>query len=198
LSEVIIQDDENFERALKRFKKKCEKAGILADLRKHRHYEKPEKPSHACWDVMSELLAQLQGDLNNARKSQDKLATLVLGTILAETKNKRIELRRDLTDSDVIDVLRKGIKIRRESIEMFDKGGRGDLADQQRAEVSVIEKYLPPPVSDDEIRAAVRAAIAAGATAMGPLMGQINPMFKGRVDGSTISRIAKEELAARS
>lgn len=147
---------------------------------------------------MSELLAQLQGDLNNARKSQDKLATLVLGTILAETKNKRIELRRDLTDSDVIDVLRKGIKIRRESIEMFDKGGRGDLADQQRAEVSVIEKYLPPPVSDDEIRAAVRAAIAAGATAMGPLMGQINPMFKGRVDGSTISRIAKEELAARS
>jgi uncharacterized protein YqeY len=147
---------------------------------------------------MSELLAQLQGDLNNARKSQDKLATLVLGTILAETKNKRIELRRDLTDSDVIDVLRKGIKIRRESIEMFDKGGRGDLADQQRAEVSVIEKYLPPPVSDDEIRAAVRAALAAGATAMGPLMGQINPMFKGRVDGSTISRIAKEELAARS
>ena len=82
---------------------------------------------------MPELLARLQGDLNNARKSQDKAATLLLGTILAETKNKRIELRRDLTDSDVIDVLRKGIKIRRESIEMFVNGGREDLAEQQRA-----------------------------------------------------------------
>ena len=146
---------------------------------------------------MPELLARLQGDLNNARKSQDKPATLLLGTILAEAKNKRIELRRDLTDSDVIDVLRKGIKIRRESIEMFVNGGREDLAEQQRAEVVLLEKYLPAQVSDDEIRSAVRAAIDGGATSMGPLMGQMNPMFKGRADGSAISRIAKEELAAR-
>ncbi len=97
---------------------------------------------------MSELLARLQGDLNTARKSQDKPAVLLLGTVLAETKNKRIELRRDLTDSDVIDVLRKGIKIRRESIEMFTKGGRDDLAEQQRAEVVRLERYLPVQVSD--------------------------------------------------
>jgi uncharacterized protein YqeY len=145
---------------------------------------------------MSQLLARLQGDLNTARKTQDKALTLVLGTILSDIKNKRIELRRDVTDDDVIDVLRKGIKRRRESIEMYVKGGRTDLADKERSESAVLEAYLPAQVGEDEIRTAVRAAIAAGATSMGPLMGVVNPQFKGRTDGSLVSRIAKEELAA--
>lgn len=145
---------------------------------------------------MSQLLARLQGDLNTARKTQDKALTLVLGTILSDIKNKRIELRRDVTDDDVIDVVRKGIKRRRESIEMYVKGGRTDLADKERSESAVLETYLPAQVGEDEIRTAVRAAIAAGATSMGPLMGVVNPQFKGRTDGSLVSRIAKEELAA--
>ena len=146
---------------------------------------------------MSQLLARLQGDLNTARKTQDKALTLVLGTVLADIKNKRIELRRDVTDDDVVDVLRKAIKRRRESIEMYTKGGRTDLADKEQSESAVLEAYLPAQVGEDEIRAAVRAAIAAGATSMGPLMGKVNPQFKGRTDGSLISRIAKEELAAQ-
>jgi uncharacterized protein len=146
---------------------------------------------------MSELLARMQGDLNTARKAQDKAVTLLLGTILADIKNKRIELRRDPTDDEVVDVLRKGIKRRRESIEMYDKGGREDLAGKERAEVSTLEQYLPAQVSEDEIRTAVRAAIEGGATSMGPLMGKVNPQFKERTDGSVVSRIAKEELAAR-
>ncbi|MEO6865442.1 MAG: GatB/YqeY domain-containing protein [Gemmatimonadaceae bacterium] len=145
---------------------------------------------------MSLLGDKLQADLNSARKAQDKLGVLLLGTILSDVKNKRIELRSDPTDDDVLDVLRKGIKRRRESVEMYDKGNRKDLADKERAEVAALEKYLPAQVSDDEVRAAVRAAIAAGATSMGPLMGRVNPQFKGKADGSTISRIAKEELAA--
>ncbi len=145
---------------------------------------------------MSLLGDKLQADLNSARKAQDKLGVLLLGTILSDVKNKRIELRSDPTDDDVLDVLRKGIKRRRESVEMYDKGNRKDLADKERAEVAALEKYLPAQVSDDEVRAAVRAAIAAGATSMGPLMGRVNPQFKGKADGSVISRIAKEELAA--
>jgi uncharacterized protein YqeY len=144
---------------------------------------------------MSALLDRLQSDLNAARKAQDKGATLLLGTILADVKNRRIELRRDPTDEDVVDVLRKGIKRRRESVEMYEKGGRNDLAEKERAEVSALEQYLPAQVSEDEIRAAVHAAIADGATSMGPLMGRVNPQFKGRADGSVVSRIAKEELA---
>ena len=144
---------------------------------------------------MSLLGDKLQADLNAARKAQDKSAVLLLGTILSDVKNKRIELRADPTDDDVLDVLRKGIKRRRESVEMYEKGNRIDLAEKERAEVAALEKYLPAQASEDEVRAAVRAGIAAGATSMGPLMGRVNPQFKGKADGSMISRIAKEELA---
>ena len=143
---------------------------------------------------MSELLARLQGDLNAARKSQDKAGTLLLGTVLSEVKNKKIELRREPTDVDVIEVLRKSIKRRRESVELYTKGGRKDLADKETAEATALEKYLPAQVSEDELRAAVRAAIAGGATQIGAVMGKVLPQFKGRADGSTINAIAREEL----
>ena len=144
---------------------------------------------------MSELLARLTNDLNASRKAQDKAATLLLGTILSEVKNRKIELRRDPEDNDVIDVLRKGIKKRRESIEMYDKGGRADLADKERAEALALEKYLPPAVSDEELRAAVRAAIAGGAAQIGAVMGKVLPQFKGRAEGGAINAIAREELS---
>jgi len=144
---------------------------------------------------MSALFARLQGDLNSARKSKDKAGTLLLGTVLSEIKNKKIELRRDPTDADVIDVLRKSIKRRRESIEMYTKGNRKDLADKESAEAAALEKYLPAQVSEDELRAAVKAAIAGGATQIGAVMGKVLPQFKGRADGSTINAIAREELS---
>ena len=143
---------------------------------------------------MSELFARLQGDLNAARKAQDKPATLLLGTVLADVKNRRIELRRELTDDDVGEVLRKGIKRRRESAEMYQKGGRVDLMEREQWEVARLEQYLPASVGDDEVRAAVRAAIAAGATNIGAVMGRVMPQFKGRADGATINAIAREEL----
>jgi hypothetical protein len=144
---------------------------------------------------MSELLARLQGDLNSARKSQDKAGTLLLSTVLSEVKNKKIELRREPADADVIDVLRKSIKRRRESVEMYTKGARKDLADKEMAEAAALEKYLPAQVSDDELRAAVQAAIAGGATQIGAVMGKVLPQFKGRAEGGTINAIAREELS---
>ena len=144
---------------------------------------------------MSELFARLQGDLNSARKSQDKAGILLLGTVLSEVKNKKIELRRDPTDADVIDVLRKSIKRRRESVEMYTKGNRQDLADKESSEAAALEKYLPAQVSDEELRAAVRAAIAGGATQIGAVMGKVLPQFKGRAEGGTINAIAREELS---
>ena len=144
---------------------------------------------------MSELLARLQGDLNSARKSQDKAGTLLLGTVLSEIKNKKIELRRDPTDADVIDVVRKSIKKRRESVEMYVKGNRTDLADKESAEAAALEKYLPAQVSEDEIRSAVKAAITGGAKQIGAVMGKVLPQFKGRAEGGTINAIAREELS---
>jgi uncharacterized protein YqeY len=143
---------------------------------------------------MSELLTRLQADLNASRKSQDKAATLLLGTIVSDIKNRRIELKRDPDDNEVVDVLRKGIKRRRESVEMYEKGGRADLAAKERAEVQALEKYLPAQVNPEELRAAVVAAIAGGANTIGAVMGKVLPQFKGRAEGSTINAIAREEL----
>ncbi|HEY7878290.1 MAG TPA: GatB/YqeY domain-containing protein [Gemmatimonadaceae bacterium] len=140
------------------------------------------------------MIARLQADLNASRKAQDKPGTLLLGTILADVKNRRIELQRDPSDDEVREVLRKGIKRRREAIEMYDKGGRDDLASRERAEVTRLETYLPAAIDDDEIRVAVRAAIVAGANNIGALMGAVMPKFKGRAEGGTINRIAREEL----
>lgn len=142
------------------------------------------------------LYDTLQSDLNAARKAGDKPRVLVLGTIFSDVKNRKIELRRDVTDEEVVDVLRKGIKRRRESIEMY-AGKRDDLADKEREEVTVLEVYLPPAVSDEELRTAVRAAIAAGASQIGAVMGKVLPQFKGRAEGSAINAIAREELAAK-
>jgi uncharacterized protein YqeY len=146
---------------------------------------------------VSELLARLQSDLNSSRKARDKAGTLLLGTLLADLKNRRIELLRDLTDDDVREVLRKGIKRRRESVEMYETGRREDLASRERDEAARIEQYLPANVPDEEIRMAVRAAIAGGAGTIGALMGTLLPQFKGRAEGATINRIAREELAGQ-
>lgn len=143
---------------------------------------------------MSQLLARLQGDLNTARKAQDKPQVTLLGTIISDARNREIELRRNLTDDDVVDTLRRGIKKRRESIEMYDKGSRADLAANEKAEVDLLGKYLPAAVSDDEIRAAVRAAIAGGANNVGAVMGNVMAQFKGRAEGGTINAIVREEL----
>jgi len=144
---------------------------------------------------MAALLDRLQSDLTTARKSGDKARTLLLGTTISEVRNRAIELRRDLTDDDVIEVIRRGIKKRRESIEMYGKGGRADLAEKERVEVDMLGNYLPPSVSDDELRAAVRAAIEGGAKNIGAVMGRVMPQFKGRAEGGAISAIAKEELS---
>ena len=118
----------------------------------------------------------------------------MLSTVLSEVKNKKIELRRDPTDADVIDVLRKSIKRRRESVEMYTKGNRADLADKEAAEAAALEKYLPAQVSDDELRAAVKAAIAGGANSLGAVMGKVLAQYKGKAEGGTINAIAREEL----
>ena len=143
---------------------------------------------------MSALLSRLRAELTAARKAQDKASTLLLGMAIAEAQNREIELRRELTDDDVIEVVRRGIKKRREAIELYEKGGRPELAAKERAEVQMLEKYLPAQVDPSEIRAAVKAAIAAGAKNVGAVMGKVMPQFKGRADGSAINAIAREEL----
>ena len=134
--------------------------------------------------------------MNAARKAQDKDRTLVLGTIISNLKNREIDLRRPATDDEVVEVVRKGIKIRREAVEQYTAGGRQDLVEAEQAQIRVLEEFLPPAVDPEEIRAAVREVIAAGARDVGKVMGQVVPKYKGRADGKLINQIVREELQA--
>ena len=142
------------------------------------------------------LLATLQASTIEARKARDKGRTLVLTTVMAAIKNHQIELRQELTDEDVTSVLRKAVKMRQDSVEQYQAGGRDDLAANEAAEIEVLKAFLPPEIDPDEIRAAVRAAIDGGADAMGQVMGQVMPRFRGRADGKLINQIVREELEA--
>jgi len=145
---------------------------------------------------VSKLTDALRAALNAARKAQQKDRTLVLGTILANVKNRELELGRDPTDDEVVEVLRKGIKIRREAHDQYSAAQRSDLAEVELSQVKILEEFLPPAAQPEEIRAAARAAIEAGATDIGKVMGVVMPRFKGRADGKLINQIVREELQA--
>ena len=141
------------------------------------------------------LADRLRAAMNEARKQRDQARTLLLSTTLSDIKNREIELNRPPTDDETVEVLRRGIKKRRESVEMYQKGGRPELAATETAEIKALEVFLPAAVPPEEIRAAVREAIAGGASDMGKLMGAVMPKFKGRADGKLVNQIVREELA---
>ena len=147
----------------------------------------------------TETHTRLNGDLLTARKAQDKPLLLLLSTVIAEVKERvRVienEEKRDVLDADVIDVLRKAIKKRRDSVEQYTAANRPELAQKERDEIVLLDRYLPAAVDPDVIRSAVVEVIASGVTAMGQVMGKVLPRFKGQVEGSVINAIVREELA---
>jgi hypothetical protein len=145
---------------------------------------------------MPSLGERLQAALNEARKGRQQARTLLFSTILADLKNRAIELHHPLSDDEAVDVIRRAIKQRREAAEQFAAVGRPDRADAERAEIAALEAFLPAQAPPEEIRAAVRDAIAGGAHDLGKVMGQVMPRFKGRVDGQVVNRIVREELSA--
>src|SRR5687767_5317707 len=136
--------------------------------------------------VAPSLADRLRAAMNEARKQRDQPRTLLLSTILSDVKNREIDLNHPPTDDETAEVLRRGIKKRRESVEVYEKAGRAEMAATESAEIKALEAFLPAAVPPEEIRAAVRAAIAAGAQDMGKVMGAVMPRFKGRADGKVI------------
>jgi len=141
------------------------------------------------------LADRLRAAMNEARKQRDQARTLLLSTILSDVKNREIELNHVPTDDETADVLRRGVKRRRESVEAYQQAGRTERADTEKAEIKALEEFLPAGIAPDEIRAAVREAIAGGAKDMGKVMGAVMPRFKGRADGKLVNKIVREELA---
>ena len=141
-----------------------------------------------------ELKNRLRSDLTSARKDRDKLRTLVLSTLLADVHNREIELGAELSDDQTIQVLSRGIKQRKDAASQMRAAGRDELASVEEAQLTVLSEYLPEGMSEDEVRALVRAAIEDGVDQMGMLMGRVMPQIRGRYDGKEANRIVREEL----
>jgi uncharacterized protein len=139
----------------------------------------------------------IRDELNTARKERDKLKTVLFTSTLSEIKYKEVELGREATDADVIDVINKAIKRRKEASEQMRAGNRIELAEKEDQEAALLQKYLPAQLSEEEVRGFVREAIAGGASNMGAVMGKIMPRIKGAFDGKEANRIVKEELETK-
>jgi hypothetical protein len=144
--------------------------------------------------VSSELKAQIRQDMNRSRKERNRERTLVLSTVLSDARNREIEIQEELDDDAVRGVLVKAIKLRKDAAEQMREGGREDLAEREESQAEILSEYLPPPLSEEDVREMIRAALAEGDDAMGPLMGKIMPQLRGRFDGKEANRLVREEL----
>ena len=144
--------------------------------------------------MSTDLKSKLRADLIEVRKSRKRLEITVISSLLAEIRNKEIELGDDLDDSEIMKVIIKAVKQRREASEMMRSGGRSDLADKELEEMSILQVYLPAMLNESEIRNVVRTAIQEGFDQMGNLMAEVMPKLQGRVDGREVNRIVREEL----
>ena len=140
------------------------------------------------------LKETIRDELNSARRERDKLRTVLYTSTLSEIKYKEVELGREVSDAEVIDVINRAIKRRKEAAEQMRAGNRAELADKEDQEAALLAKYLPAQLSEEEVRGFVREAIAGGAGNMGAVMGKIMPRLKGAFDGKEANRIVKEEL----
>ena len=149
------------------------------------------------------LRDRINQDLTSAMKARDADSLRVLRMMKTAVKNKEIEVRGELDDPQVVEVLSALVKQRRDSIEQFSRGGRPELAAQEAAEIKVIEGYLPAALGEEEIIAAVEEAIrATGASSpkdMGKVMKECMLRFSGKpVDGKRVSALVKQRLESSS
>ena len=146
------------------------------------------------------LLATLKDAQKNAMRNKDKLALGTIRMALAAVKQREVDERIELNDTDVLQILTKMVKQRQESITQFVKGNRQDLADKEQAEIEVIQTFLPQALSEDEVMSIVEQAItytgAASMQDMGKVMGKIKPQLQGRADMGAVSGIIKSKLNA--
>lgn len=150
------------------------------------------------------LKTRLLDDLKASMKAKESDKTRVLRSLKAKILEKEISERKDgesnLSDDQIVEVLMKAAKQRKESIEQFKEGGRDDLVEKEEMELALIENYLPEMMSEDEIRNAVKGQIkkmnATSMADMGKVMGALMGQLKGKAEGALISRIVKEELSS--
>lgn len=144
------------------------------------------------------IKAALQEDMKSSMRAKDQQRLTTIRMILAGIKQKEIDSQTNLSDSDMLALLSKMAKQRREAIDQYSKAGRDDLAEKEKQEITIIEHYLPKPLSEDEVKAIIEAAIkecgASSMQDMGKVMGQIKSKLTGQADMGLVSRIVKSLL----
>lgn len=145
------------------------------------------------------LQSRIDKDYIQAYKAKEEVKVAVLRLLKTAIKNTAVELGRDPDDTELMDIILRQAKQRRESIEQYAKAGRDDLAGREQAELLVLEDYLPKQLSDDEMLAEIDALIAEvgaeGMKDMGRVMKLLNERFKGRIDGRKASEAVKAKLS---
>ena len=148
---------------------------------------------------MSNLSTRINDDVKVAMKAKDKPRLGVLRLITAAIKQREVDERITLDDDQVLAVLEKMIKQRKDSIEQYEKAGRDELAQQEAFEIGIIQEYLPEQLSDTEIDALIAEAISSSGAAsmkdMGKVMGMLKPKLAGRADMGQVSQIIKKQLS---
>lgn len=146
-----------------------------------------------------DLKTQITEDMKTAMRARDAQRLAAVRLVLAAIKQKEVDERKDLTDQDVISVVEKMIKQRRESISQFEKAARDDLAEVEKFELGVLQAYMPQSLSEAEVEAAVAAALAEsgaqGVRDMGKVMSVLKSKIAGRADMSVVSAIVKARLS---
>ena len=145
------------------------------------------------------LKAQLTDDMKNAMRAKESERLQTIRLILADIKRKEVDERIELTDTQVLAVVEKMIKQRKDSITQFEAGGRQDLADKEKSELAILTAYMPAGLSDAEVAAEVSAAIgisgAVGPQDMGKVMAVLKPKLAGRADMTAVSAQVKKALS---
>jgi uncharacterized protein YqeY len=144
------------------------------------------------------LLERIEDATRDAMRARDSRRTQTLRMALAAAHNRKIELRRDLTDDEVVDVLGRQVKQRREASEIFRSAGRADRADDEDAEAAIIGEFMPAQLDaaalEEMARAAIAASDASSPADMGRVMGRLVPQVKGRADGRAVSELVRRML----
>ncbi|MDI3327699.1 MAG: GatB/YqeY domain-containing protein [Alicyclobacillaceae bacterium] len=144
------------------------------------------------------LQDRLADDLKRAMKARDAFRVSVVRMVRTAVKNAEIEKRRPLTDDEIIGVLQRERKLRRESLQAAQQAGRTDLAAEAQRELAILEEYLPEELSDEELRRMAQEAIqevgASGKSDMGKVMAVLMPKVRGRADGSRVSEWVRQLL----
>lgn len=146
------------------------------------------------------LREKIADEMRAAMKAREQARVATLRMLMTAIKNTEVEKLHELSDDEVLDVIGREAKRRRESIDAFEKGGRTDLVEKETAELRVLEAYLPDKLSDDEVAALVDQAVAeTGASSpkqMGEVMKALMPKIRGRADGAQVSALVKAKLGA--